>query len=42
MEDEEAQQQMERIRSTSSFVRALQVMAALVVSLSVMGGMGRG
>lgn len=40
--EEEAHREMDRIRNTSSLVRALQVMAALAASLSLMGGMGGG
>lgn len=40
--EEEAQREMDRIRNASSFVRALQVMAALAFSLTLMGGMPGG
>ncbi|KAF9443001.1 hypothetical protein P691DRAFT_437902 [Macrolepiota fuliginosa MF-IS2] len=40
--EEETHQEMDKIRNSSSLGRVLQVCAALVVSLSLMGGMGGG
>jgi len=40
--DEEFRRQADQIQNTSSLVRAAQVLAALAVSISMMGGMGGG
>jgi hypothetical protein len=40
--DEEEMQALDRIRNTSGFLRAMQVLAALGLSLAAMGGMPGG
>ncbi|KAF5349563.1 hypothetical protein D9756_008828 [Leucocoprinus leucothites] len=40
--DEEMRRQVDRVQNTSSVVRAVQVLAALAVSMSLMGGMSGG
>lgn len=37
--DEEEMQQLDRIKNTSGFMRAMQVVAALALSLAAMGGL---